>query len=58
MQEALEESFMDGKVSNNSLVDEISALRLRRKTKPLTMAENKELKRLVRIKACRDYRGR
>ena len=58
MQEALEESFMDGITSTDSLVNEISALRQKRKAKPLSMAEKKELKRLVRIKACRDYRGR
>ena len=49
---------MIARVPYDTISDQIEALRLQRKSQPLTQAEKYELLRLRRIKISRDYRNR
>ena len=49
---------MIARVPYDTISDQIEAIRLKRKSQPLTQAEKYELLRLRRIKISRDYRNR
>ena len=49
---------MIARVPYDLIADQIAAIRLKRKSQPLTQAEKQELLRLRRIKISRDYRNR
>ena len=49
---------MIARVPYDLIADQIAALRLKRKSQPLTQDEKHELLRLRRIKISRDYRNR